>query len=94
MLEEGNVIWKASAFLGAFQALWRIVSSQFHKQAILVSEQVQQNRIDICEVCEFFERDSRQCSRCYCFVDLKSGLATEKCPAGFWAKIDARREKS
>ena len=48
-----------------------------------VSEHVKQERIKICEGCEYYTEDKR-CSECGCFVHIKAGWASEKCPLDKW----------
>lgn len=49
-----------------------------------VSEEVKQVRLNACESCEFFLA-TRQCSKCFCFMDLKTQLPHAVCPEGKWA---------
>jgi hypothetical protein len=39
-----------------------------------VPEAVKQERLQICEKCELFKSDTRQCSVCSCFMDVKASL--------------------
>jgi hypothetical protein len=41
-------------------------------------------RLSICKKCEFFEALSQRCSKCGCFMAVKSYLKAEKCPVGRW----------
>jgi hypothetical protein len=41
-------------------------------------------RLSICRGCEFFEALSQRCSRCGCFLAVKTYLKAEKCPVGKW----------
>ena len=41
-------------------------------------------RLDICNECEFLDKDSFKCGLCGCYVKIKSGWASEKCPANKW----------
>lgn len=49
-----------------------------------VSEDEQARRIAICEGCEFFFAADRRCSKCNCWMDLKSKLRTAVCPETRW----------
>lgn len=40
-------------------------------------------RIDICKKCSFFINGNK-CSKCGCFMKLKTRLRTGKCPIGKW----------
>ena len=37
-----------------------------------------------CEKCEWFNPDSRRCSKCGCRMTIKSRWATANCPIGKW----------
>jgi hypothetical protein len=39
-----------------------------------VSRQEFERRIRICEGCSLFKAESRRCSLCHCFMDVKAGL--------------------
>ena len=41
-------------------------------------------RISICEGCEHFIKITKQCSRCGCFMKLKTRLTDASCPIGKW----------
>jgi hypothetical protein len=41
-------------------------------------------RLSICKGCQFFESLSQRCSRCGCFLSMKTYLKAEKCPVGKW----------
>lgn len=41
-------------------------------------------RLAICGGCEFWISDSRRCSKCGCFMDVKAGWRSAKCPVGKW----------
>ena len=49
-----------------------------------VIEEEQARRIAICEGCEFFFVADRRCSKCNCWMDLKSKLRTAACPEDKW----------
>jgi len=41
-------------------------------------------RISICESCEYFIKITKQCSKCGCFMKLKTRLTDASCPIGRW----------
>ena len=41
-------------------------------------------RISICEGCEHFIKITKQCSKCGCFMKLKTRLTDASCPIGKW----------
>lgn len=50
----------------------------------LADNEVASTRIKICMDCEHLWKVTRQCSKCYCFVDAKTKIRTEKCPLDKW----------
>lgn len=52
-------------------------------RTLLADEKVQQERVSICNSCEFLAV-TRTCKKCGCFVDAKTKLMNQKCPVGKW----------
>ena len=50
-----------------------------------VDEKTQQNRMDICKKCEYYEEANNSCKKCGCFLQIKTSWASEACPEGKWA---------
>lgn len=51
---------------------------------VIVDSEEQQIRYRICESCEFFRPKIKNCSKCGCFMEVKTRLKHAKCPVGFW----------
>ena len=49
-----------------------------------VTEQVFQERIGICERCEWYRQSDRRCARCGCFLKFKARLEAWHCPIDKW----------
>lgn len=63
----------------------REIAVKFIKGELPFSEEeLAQERIKLCEICEHFARTTRQCKLCWCFLDLKTKIAEAECPAGKW----------
>lgn len=58
-----------------------------------VTEEVKSERLSICEGCEFFLKISRNCVKCGCFMDAKTGLPHAFCPIGKWGRQDEEQDK-
>lgn len=43
-----------------------------------------QERLNICESCDSMNKDNKTCNECGCYLDIKTGWATESCPLGKW----------
>lgn len=51
---------------------------------VIATEEVATNRMNICLGCEFFIKDDCRCSKCGCFMKLKTRLDVSKCPVNKW----------
>ena len=49
-----------------------------------VSDEEKNKRLNICRGCEFFDKVAERCSKCGCYMALKTYLKAEKCPVGKW----------
>lgn len=49
-----------------------------------LSENDANNRLSICKQCPFFENNSQRCSKCGCYLSVKTYLKAERCPIGKW----------
>lgn len=43
-----------------------------------------ESRLKICNGCAAFRKHTQRCSKCGCFMKLKSTLRQAKCPIGKW----------
>lgn len=43
-----------------------------------------EHRLSICNSCSAFRKNTKRCSKCGCFMSLKSTLKQAKCPIGKW----------
>lgn len=56
----------------------------FNAKKPKLSEEFQQERMDICLGCDQLIKLTHQCKRCGCFMGLKTKLADARCPVGKW----------
>jgi hypothetical protein len=54
-----------------------------------VSSDVQKQRMEICNGCEFLFKLSKQCRKCGCFMEMKTQLPHAECPIGKWSPAEA-----
>ena len=59
--------------------IWNMIDGSERAQVDIVQE-----RYAICESCEFFRPKSKSCSKCGCFMKLKTKLKDAHCPVGKW----------
>lgn len=45
---------------------------------------VRENRLEICNSCEYLIQLTNQCTKCGCFMSLKTKLRNAECPIGKW----------
>jgi len=50
----------------------------------IVPENIEQERLNICQSCEHFFKLTTQCKKCGCFVKAKTKLAGGSCPIKKW----------
>ena len=55
-----------------------------------VSENVKRHRTRLCAGCDFSlpPEDNPSCSQCGCFINIKTGWASESCPIGKWGALN------
>lgn len=51
---------------------------------ILATNEKLARRMDLCAKCEFLIAESSRCSKCGCFMNVKTRLDASKCPVGKW----------
>lgn len=47
-------------------------------------KEIRNTRLEICNSCEFFVKDTTACKRCGCIMSLKVNFVETKCPIGKW----------
>jgi hypothetical protein len=50
--------------------------------SLLASEELKNQRSDICTICEF--KTGPMCSKCFCLLVVKVSYAGSSCPIGKW----------
>lgn len=67
-----------------FRSMWRLFRWWLCGRPVIVPEKVERYRLEWCHTCDWFDPESRQCLSCTCLVDVKTKIASEECPEGFW----------
>lgn len=49
-----------------------------------VTDQVKEERMNICSGCDFFDKVNTKCNSCGCYLNLKAAWETSKCPLDKW----------
>jgi hypothetical protein len=63
-------------------SLFNVITQAIKTGQIKADQNIIEERINLCSGCEFL-KDNR-CAECGCFIALKAGLKSEKCPKGKW----------
>jgi hypothetical protein len=53
------------------------------------TDEIANQRYDICKACPEFINMTKQCKKCGCFMSLKVKLADAACPIDKWQKVEA-----
>ena len=51
------------------------------------SEEIKNERMEICRSCPFFIKITTQCSKCGCVMEAKTRLAEASCPVNKWGPV-------
>ena len=49
-----------------------------------ITKEEKNERFEICKSCEFFIASSQRCMKCGCYMPIKTGWRSQKCPVGKW----------
>lgn len=61
-----------------------VIRNAIENNTIFAKPEEKVRRYDICQACEFFERNSKRCTKCGCYMENKTGLTAAKCPVNKW----------
>jgi len=64
-----------------------VASGIIQGEGLLVTEEVYNTRMNICNGCEFFVHKSKRCTQCGCFMEAKTRLKKTFCPIHKWETI-------
>jgi hypothetical protein len=55
-----------------------------------ISDELHDERMEICRSCEFFIKASGQCKKCLCFMHAKTKIPSAFCPEHKWGKVEIK----
>ena len=55
-----------------------------HTKVFAAQLKEKERRLSICKACEFIVLDGARCTKCGCFMEVKTGIASSKCPINKW----------
>lgn len=79
-IEPPSLIQKAQNFATS-------VVNHISNGMVKVSDPIKEERMAICRACPFFNSSNTTCNKCGCFLEVKTGWASEKCPEGKWDEV-------
>jgi len=59
-----------------------------NNEAMFVSPEVREKRMDICRACDYYDDRQIRCRHCGCFLEHKARFAIDSCPIGKWKETD------
>lgn len=65
-------------------SLGRTAKSAVRGEQVKVSAEDAETRLTICRACPYFRHTDERCSKCGCYMAVKTYLKAEKCPIGKW----------
>lgn len=57
-------------------------------ESLFVSDEIAEERIKICQKCEYYDAVQNRCKECGCFLAPKIKFSLESCPIGAWKEHD------
>jgi hypothetical protein len=51
---------------------------------IFIDEETKNNRLEICNSCDFFDKSQKRCRKCGCFMNIKAQFRNVQCPIKLW----------
>lgn len=65
-------------------SLMKTAKAAVKGQGVRLSKEEADHRLAICQVCQFFRQVDQRCSKCGCFMAVKTYLRAETCPVNRW----------
>lgn len=56
--------------------------------ALVVSEEIRDQRMNVCKSCEYYDSRQVRCRHCGCFLETKIRFAIDSCPLQKWSFTD------
>lgn len=63
---------------------FELIKQSLRSGALLVSEEVKQQRLAVCKTCNWYDESQDRCRECGCYMDHKAGYALDSCPIDKW----------
>jgi len=56
------------------------------QESLFVSDKVAEERVKICQQCEWYDAAQHRCKECGCYLAPKVKFSLESCPIGSWSE--------
>lgn len=88
MSEEKNYpsLLKQGKNLAEFS--FELIKNAIQTGALQVSEEIKNQRLEICRKCEKYDAQQVRCIECGCFLESKTSFSLDSCPLGKWVESD------
>jgi len=66
---------------------WDILKSSLtNRDALLVSDEIYNQRLEICKSCEWYDETQNRCKECGCWLEQKARWSLDSCPQDKWVE--------
>jgi len=65
-----------------------LIKKSMKGDALMVSDQIAEERLEICKSCEYYDPEQLRCKHCGCFLEHKVRWALDSCPIEKWSQTD------
>lgn len=65
---------------------FEVVKHALMTGALQVSDEVQNQRMELCKSCDEYDETQIRCMKCGCFLESKTRFALDSCPLGKWTE--------
>ena len=88
MTEEKNYpsLLKQGKNLAEFS--FELIKNAIQTGALQVSDEVKNQRLEICRNCDKYDAEQIRCIECGCFLQTKTSFSLDSCPLGKWIESD------
>jgi len=67
---------------------FELIKNAIQTGALQVSEEIKNQRLEICRKCEKYDAQQIRCIECGCFLEFKASFSLDSCPLEKWVESD------
>lgn len=68
----------------ALESAGKIIKNAVLNGKVRTDDETKKERLRVCHRCSSFWPNNNMCKECGCFMELKAGLLSMRCPLGKW----------